>query len=183
MLAGRALASIRGLAARLRTAVRNTIFGAEILEGLARVGHATRGLIYVFLGLLAMASALSDSRPPSLAGAFSIVDHLPGGWFLLLAVALGLFAYGGWRGMQALLDLTRCGWHARGLLRRAGMLAQAILYAGLGVLAAVISLSRNTEVRDQTWGEAHSPSPGRPASWTGRWDTGSLAWSVLERWR
>lgn len=154
MLAGRILVSIRWLTARLRTAVRNTTFGPEMLGGLARSGHATRGLVYVFLGVLAMASALSETRPPSLAGAFSIIDHLPGGWLLLLAIALGLCALGAWRLIQALLDLNGCGWHAKGLLRRAGSLIETILYAGLGLLAVTISLSRNTEVSNKIREEA-----------------------------
>lgn len=71
------------------------MFGPEMLEGLARIGHATRGLVYSFLGVLAMASALNEARPPSLAGSFSIIGRLPGGWVLLLAIALGLCALGG----------------------------------------------------------------------------------------
>ena len=120
------------------------------MKGFARADHATRGLIYLVLGGLAAASALSETRPPSMAGAFSILDHLPGGWLLVLAVAFGLGALGGWRLMQALLDLKGCGWHALGLLRRAGLLAETALYGGLALVAAAISMSRNTEAVNGT---------------------------------
>lgn len=126
--------------------VGNTIFGPKILDGLARVGHATRGLVYLFLGVLATVSALNKARPPSLAGAFSIIDHLPGGWIVLLATALGLCALSGWRLTQALLDLQGCGWRLKGLVQRAGSLIEAVLYAGPGVLATVIALSQNTKL-------------------------------------
>ena len=149
MVAWTAGASIRWITTQLRAVIRKTGFGTEILEGLARVGHATRGLAYLFLGLLTAAAALSERRPPSLAGAFSIIDELPGGWLLLLAIALGLCAYAGWRLMQALLDLRRCGWHAKGLIRRAGMLLEAVLYAGFSLLAAVIALGRSTKIRGE----------------------------------
>ena len=182
MSAGSALAPIRVLTARLRSAVRNTMFGPEVLQGLARVGHATRGLVYLFLGVLAMASALRDTRPPSLAGAFSIIDHLPGGWLLLLVVALGLCALGAWRLMQALLDLKGCGWHVEGLLRRAGLLIETVLYAGLGLLATVISLTRNTEVSEEVREEATFAVAwtARILDWPlGHWIIGAIGFGAI----
>jgi hypothetical protein len=149
MIAWAAGNPIQWISGRLRAVIKRMMFGAEVLEGLARVGHATRGLVYVLLGVLAMAAALSEARPPSLGGAFSIIDKLPGGWFLLLAIALGLCAYAGWRLMQALLDLRGCGWHAKGLVRRAGMLVEVVLFAGFGLLAAVIALDRSTRIRQE----------------------------------
>ena len=92
-----------------------------------------------------------------------MIDHLPGGWVLVLTVALGLGALGGWRLMQALLDLKGCGWHAKGLFRRAGTLIEAALYAGLALLATVISMSRNTETAKTLNNEAPFA-----AAWTGR---------------
>jgi hypothetical protein len=145
--------SIRQLTARLRTAVGNAVPAPAILEGLARIGHATRGLVYLLVGILAMASAPSERVPPNLAGAFSVIDRLPGGWLLLLAVALGLCALGSWRFMQALLDLNGCGWHPKGLLRRAALLLEGVAYAGIGSLAVVMSLRQDTafgeEIREE----------------------------------
>lgn len=145
---------IRRLSAHLRTAFRETLFGSEALEVLARVGHASRGIVYVLLGLLAVTSTLNETRPPSLSRAFSVIDELPGGWLLLLAVAVGLCAYGAWRVLEALLDLQGCGWRAKGLLRRAGSLVEGISYAGLGLFAAIISISRNTGISGEIREEA-----------------------------
>jgi hypothetical protein len=147
-------AAIRRLTARLRTAVRQAPSAPAILEGLARVGHATRGLVYLLVGVLAMASALSERVPPNLAGAFSVIERLPGGWLLLLAIALGLCAFGSWRAMQALLDLRGFGWQAKGLLRRTALLVEASAYAGLGFLAIVMSLGQGAGFGEEftvTW--------------------------------
>jgi hypothetical protein len=141
--------SIRRMASALRTAIRTAAFGPEMLEALARIGQATRGLIYLFLGLLAITAALSETRPPSLGGAFSIVDRLPGGWIILLAIALGLCAYAAWRLIQALLDLRGAGWDGKGLLRRAGMLVEVVFYAGFGFLAALTALGQNMGIRNE----------------------------------
>jgi hypothetical protein len=143
---------------------QRTIGAPAILEALARIGYATRGAVYLFVGLLAVAAALSETRPPSMSGALASVDRLPGGWLLLLAVALGMCALGVWRAVQALLDLRGCGWHAGGLLQRAGILGEAAVYAGLGILAAFVALTHNTEAREKSERRRHSSSPGRRGS-------------------
>lgn len=160
---GRTIALSKALAGRLRTAIRGTALGTRILGILARVGYATHGLLYLFVGLLAMSAALGKTSPPSLGEAFSIIDELPGGWLLLLTVALGLCAHAGWRSLDALLDFGGHGWRARGLFRRAGKLAEALFYAGLGILAAVIALDRSAQVREELREEA-----AFLVVWTGR---------------
>jgi hypothetical protein len=50
--------------------------------------------------------------------------------------------------------LEGCGWRLKGILQRAGSLIEAVLYAGLGVLATVIALSQNTELNIEVREEA-----------------------------
>lgn len=182
MSASAAIVSLQRMSGKLRTMIRKTLFGSQMLEGLARIGHATRGVVYLFLGLLATTAALGSTRPPNLAGAFSIIDHLPGGWVLLLAVALGLCAYAGWRLTQALLDLPGYGWHVQGLLRRVGMLFEALLYTGIGTLASIISLSGNREIREEIGEEATFAVvwTGRILNWPlGHWIIGAVGLGTI----
>ena len=145
-MGGMSGSSIKSMTDRLRAAVRQTEFGPSMLRAVARIGYATYGLLHLILGLLAISAALIETRPPSLTGAFSSVDALPGGWVLLLAIAGGLFAYSGWWLMQAVLDLGAFGAHVKGLFRRAVMLWRAALYAGFGLLAAVIGWRANARI-------------------------------------
>lgn len=151
------------MAARLRAAIGETALGARSLRPLARIGYATHGLIYLFMGLLAMAAAVSESRPSSLGGTFSIIDDLPGGWGVLLTLALGLCAYACWRGLDALLDVSRHGWGVIGLLRRAGRLVEAFFYAGMGLVAAAIAVDRSPRIRGELREDATIL-----VAWTGR---------------
>lgn len=69
-----------------------------LLEGVARLGLAARGLTFMIIGgLLALAAwRLSPSDAQGLGGALDLLAHLPYGDWLLGAVAIGLIAYGGY---------------------------------------------------------------------------------------
>jgi hypothetical protein len=131
---------MRNLALHAAAAVFGWLLTAERLEGLARVGYAARGVVYLLVGWLAAASAFSESRPPSIGGALSAVSELPAGWLLVAAISAGLFSYALWRLVQAALDLNGKGWDGKGLLRRGGMLVDALVHAGFGFLAGAVAL-------------------------------------------
>jgi hypothetical protein len=131
---------MRNRALHATAALFGWLLAAERLEGLARVGYAARGIVYLLVGWLAAASAFSEARPPSIGGALSAVSDLPAGWLLVAAISVGLFAYALWRLVQAVLDLNGKGWDGKGLLRRGGMLADALVHAGFGLLAGTAAL-------------------------------------------
>ncbi|WP_353981741.1 DUF1206 domain-containing protein [Salinicola endophyticus] len=69
-----------------------------LLEGIARVGLAARGVTFILIGgLLGLAAwQLSPSQTQGLGGALDLLAHQPYGDFLLGGVACGLIAYGGY---------------------------------------------------------------------------------------
>ena len=105
---------------------------------LARLGYWARGAIYLAIGWLAVAAALTGTRPPSLRGALSTTTEQPLGLAAMLSIALGLFGYAFWRCIQAVLDLHGVGTDLKGLAKRAGMLISALLHTGIGMVAAAV---------------------------------------------
>jgi len=69
-----------------------------LLEGIARLGLAARGVTFVLIGgLLALAAwRLSPSDAQGLSAALDLLSDQPFGDWLLGAVAIGLIAYGGY---------------------------------------------------------------------------------------
>ncbi|MGN6380900.1 MAG: DUF1206 domain-containing protein [Gaiellales bacterium] len=68
----------------------------------ARVGFVARGVVYVMIGVLAIELALGHGGTnASQAGALSTIAHQPFGQALLIAIAIGLAGYAGWRLLQA----------------------------------------------------------------------------------
>jgi hypothetical protein len=136
---------------------------------IARLGYWARGSVYLSVGGLATWSALNGTRPPSLRSAFAAIAELPFGPAVLLAIAAGLFGHALWRLVQAVGDLHGKGSDLGGRLARGGMLAAALLYAGLGLVAMAVMLD---------WGVL---SGWRHASLPERWAALFLGWP-LGRW-
>ncbi len=120
---------------------------------IARVGLATKGVLYLLVGGLAIlwavgeGGAVSDSH-----GAVRTVRHAPYGGMLLWVVAVGLAAYALWRALQAAIDLDRKGgW--KGFFQRVGYGVSAAAYAGLALTA--VELARGEAAGDhqesKTW--------------------------------
>jgi Domain of Unknown Function (DUF1206) len=111
-------------------------------EPAARVGYTAKGIVYVFVGALAVRAALGwGGRATDSHGALRTIDGqtLLGGPLLAL-VAVGLAAYVFWRVVQAVLDLDHKGDSVKGLLVRAGFLGSGLAYAGLAVAAAQLAM-------------------------------------------
>ncbi len=86
------------------------------LEWIARLGYATRGVLYLLLGTI----VLVTGRGRSTVQVVEAVRLLPFGTLLLGVIALGLFGYGLFRLYEALLDLERRGDGWRGRAARIG---------------------------------------------------------------
>ncbi len=69
-----------------------------LLEGIARLGLAARGITFILIGgLLDLAAwKLSPSNAQGLGGALNLLARQPYGHWLLGGVAIGLIAYGGY---------------------------------------------------------------------------------------
>lgn len=100
---------------------------------LARMGYCARGLIYLVIGALAVASVIGEGgRTTDTRGALVEIMRQPLGSTLILALIVGLVGYVAWRLTQALFDADRHGLDAKGLAIRTGLLISAITH---GVLA------------------------------------------------
>lgn len=106
---------------------------------IARVGLATKGVLYLLVGGLAIlwaageGGAVSDSH-----GAVRTFRQAPYGHVLLWIVAVGLAAYAMWRALQAAIDLDRDGgW--KGFFKRIGYGFSAAAYAGLAITAVQLA--------------------------------------------
>ncbi|HEY7530950.1 MAG TPA: DUF1206 domain-containing protein [Gemmatimonadota bacterium] len=111
------------------------------LERLARLGYASKGVVYLLIAATALTAAVRARGSVSGArGALvSLLDE-PFGRTVLLAVGLGLLAYVLWRFLQAVLDCDAKGSDLKGLGVRAFFLVNGIIYLSLAL--AALDLSR-----------------------------------------
>ncbi len=112
----------------------------DLLETLARIGYATKGLLYLLVGGLATGYALGrGGRISDGQGALESMSHRPMGMLLPWAVAVGLGAYALWRLVQAVWDPESTRRDARRIGKRIGFGVSGLAHAGLCV--AVVQLA------------------------------------------
>jgi len=114
------------------------------LEGLARVGYAGRGLVFIILGYFCSVAAAASTRPLDSRDAFQALLPTPLGNILLIFIATGLFCFAGWRIAQALLDVDGCGKQLKGYLRRLAYGVAGIFYVGFASLALSVLVGLDT---------------------------------------
>ena len=102
-----------------------------MLEKLARLGYASKAVIYAIIGVLAILAvsnrggAITDTT-----GALHVVFTKPFGRGLLIILAAGLCGYGAWRLLDAFMNPDR-----DGLLIRLGNAVRGVVYGALGIRA------------------------------------------------
>ena len=107
-----------------------------MIEQLARLGYASKALIYAIVGTLAIAAALNrGGRVTDTSGALRVVLGQPYGRALLIVLAVGLCGYALWRVLDAFKDPDRHGTGAKGLVTRVGNAIRGGIYGALGVEA------------------------------------------------
>ena len=107
------------------------------IEPLARVGFATKGVVYTIIGVLAVQAAFTTggSTEGTRGAILSIADE-QFGQILIGVVAIGLFGYALWRFVEALLDPSHEGTDAKGIAKRAAYGVSGLIYLGLAVWSA-----------------------------------------------
>lgn len=105
----------------------------------ARMGYASRGIVYVLVGGLATLAAFGQGgQTEGSRGALERVLTAPFGRIMLGLIAVGLVGYAMWRTIQAVKDADHHGNSAKGLTIRAGLLASAITHILLAFFAAML---------------------------------------------
>lgn len=105
-------------------------------ETLTRIGFAARGLTYILIGWLALRVGQAAGPADALR---TLADDGSGRLVLALA-AVGLFAYGAWRLLEAALDLEGAGDDAKGAAVRAGHGLSGAAHLFLGFTALELAL-------------------------------------------
>ncbi len=108
--------------------------GRPWVEPLARFGYAARGVVYAFIGVLAVQAAFfGRGQATGPEGAIQTIAEKSK--LLLVLIAIGLFGYALWRFVQGILDPENKGRDPKGLAKRGAMVASGVVYAGLALLA------------------------------------------------
>ncbi|NJO47237.1 MAG: DUF1206 domain-containing protein [Oscillatoriales cyanobacterium RM2_1_1] len=112
------------------------------IERLARFGYATKGVVYILIGMLAVLVAFNaGGKTTGSSGALRTIAEQPYGRFLLILIAIGLLGYALWRWVQAVKDPDHKGNDFKGLATRAGYILSGLIYAGLAFEATKLVLN------------------------------------------
>jgi hypothetical protein len=120
------------------------------IERLARFGYATKGIVYILIGALAVLAALDlGGQTTDTHGAFKEIYSHTFGLILLSAIAIGLAGYAIWRVAQAILDAEGKGNQLKGISIRIGYACSGLIHAGLAFSAARVVLGNRQGSSEQ----------------------------------
>jgi hypothetical protein len=123
--------SVRQDVDRAEQTARNTATG-KWMSRLARLGYATKGVVYLIIGVLAVQLAVGHGGSATdQRGALHVIYDKPLGKFLLAIVAIGLLGFALWCLIQALFDTEGKGRGAKGIIGRIGYAIIGFAYAGM----------------------------------------------------
>ena len=106
-----------------------------MLESLARLGYASKAVLYGVVGVLAVLAATNsrDGMITDTSGALRVLLMQPYGRMLLIVLSLGLFGYAAWRLLDAIADPERDGTGVAAVVNRLGNALRGCIYGALGV--------------------------------------------------
>lgn len=150
---------------------------SDWLEWAGRAGLATRGLLYLTVGMLAAQIALGDTgQKADRDGALRAVAHQPMGRLLLALVAVGMAGYALWQLVLAVADPGDKGDDASGLAKRAGCVGRAVIYLAGVATALPLTLGNNRgsgTSKEQDWTARAFELPA------GRWLVGAFGAVII----
>jgi hypothetical protein len=105
-------------------------------KGLAKLGFAARGTIYLLLGFFTVLLVLGEHSPEAdQRGAMQEVVRHDGGFLLLWVIAIGFVGYALWRFSEVAFGVVGKGKKGRDLAPRLQSLIRGVIYAGLAYSA------------------------------------------------
>lgn len=109
---------------------------APWVERFARLGYASKALLYITVGLLAAQAGLGrGGRAVDTQGALRVVHHATFGRVALIVMAAGLIGYALWRVVEGVFDPDGRGTDLKGLALRTSFAARGLFYGALGITA------------------------------------------------
>ena len=117
----RAAARLGETARRRLPLARRTPRLATLVEWAARIGYGARGFVYLSAGALTLLAATDRiGAAVGTGGAAGWLAEQPFGRLWLVLLGLGLWAFVGWRVLQAVFDADHEGTDLKGWATRAG---------------------------------------------------------------
>jgi hypothetical protein len=151
-----------------------------MIEKLARLGYATKGIVYGLVGILAVMTALGlGGQTTGTRGALRAIAAQPYGQVLLILIAIGLAGYALWRFVEAALDPEHEGDDKKGLAKRLGYAVSGILYAGLTYTAIELVLETAQRSGQSETGRAQTITARVLAQPFGAWLVGILGAIII----
>jgi hypothetical protein len=127
------------------------------VSGLARLGYAAKGVVYLIIGGLAAKLAIGQGGAATdQRGALQTIYEQPFGKFLLAVVAIGLLGFALWSFIQAIYDTEGKGRDAKGIIARIGYAAVGVAYAALAfgayqLVAGTGNVGQSSTTSTQDW--------------------------------
>ncbi|MFB8147650.1 DUF1206 domain-containing protein [Microbacterium sp. NPDC056003] len=116
---------------------------SPVFELFARAGYVANGIVHILLGVLVLVIAFGGEAEGDQAGVLKAVAAAPLGFVLLWLIAAALWALGLWHAAEGLLARDLSGdtkGAAKKWGRRTSEWGQAVVFIGLGVIAAAVAL-------------------------------------------
>jgi hypothetical protein len=121
-----------------------------MLEPVARLGYASKAVVYGIVGILAILTAVNrGGLITDTSGALRVVLARPFGRIALMVLAVGLCGYAAWRLLDAVMDPDRAGTSAVGWVTRVGSAIRGCIYGALGLEALRLLRGFGGSNRDQ----------------------------------
>ncbi|CTQ50776.1 DUF1206 domain-containing protein [Jannaschia donghaensis] len=105
-----------------------------------RAGYAGRGVTYLAVAGLSLWGIWQGGQAQGTSSALKSLSESTWGVAVLWLIAIGLFAYCIWRGIDAAEDLEDEGSDAKGMVARTGMIVTGLIHGALGALALSLAL-------------------------------------------
>jgi hypothetical protein len=109
---------------------------SNTMERLTRIGFASKGIVYLLVGILALMAAFgSGGETTDKKGVIQRIMAQPFGEFALVVIGIGLLAYAAWRFLCCFQDLENDGSDAKGIAKRAFYFVSGFVYASAALYA------------------------------------------------
>ena len=122
---------------------------------LARLGYASKGVVFIVIGALAARLAMGHGGATTdQKGALRVIGSGPLGTLALLVIGVGLLGYMAWRFVSAATDAERQGDDASSVARRLGQAARGLAYGLLGIQTLRALVQRGAGPRGNSGAQA-----------------------------